>query len=474
MARPSTSDMADVLRIAHARAQEYLDSLPDRPVFPRVPFDEVLRAFSAPLPDDGEPAAAIIDALAAAVELAAVASTSPRYFGYVIGGTLPAALAADWLTGAWDQNAGLWSATPAAAAVEQVVAGWVVELLDLPASSSVGFVTGCQMANFTCLAAARHAVLRRAGWNVETDGLQGAPRVSVVASSEAHVTIHGALKMLGLGTNAIVPVETDGEGRMIVAKLRDALRDVDGPAIVCTQAGNVNTGAFDPIAEIVETAHEKDAWVHVDGAFGLWAAVSPSRSRHVKGVSTADSWATDAHKWLNVPYDSGLAIVAHPEDHFGAMSLKAEYLEKTASALREPLDWVPEFSRRARGFALWAGLRSLGRRGLSEMIDRCCDLATRAAELLRREPGIEILNDVVVNQTLIRFHGDDPAGDDKLTRDVITRVQDARVCWLSGTRWHEMEAMRFSVSNWSTTERDIEMTVESIVTCYGEARGERR
>ncbi|MFA6954495.1 MAG: aminotransferase class V-fold PLP-dependent enzyme [Thermoanaerobaculia bacterium] len=474
MSRPSTSDLPGVLRLAHERAQAYLDTLPERPVSPRASFDEALRAFSAPLPDEGEPAEEVIATLASAGELAAVASSSPRFFGYVIGGTLPASIAADWLTSAWDQNAGLWSATPSASAAEQVVAGWVTDLLGLPATASVGFVTGCQMANFTCLAAARHAVLRKAGWNVEIDGLQGAPRIRIVASAEAHVTIHGALKMLGLGTGSIVPVETDAQGRMIASKLREALERVDGPTIVCTQAGNVNTGAFDPIEEIVEAAHAKGAWVHVDGAFGLWAAVTTSRRHLVNGVATADSWATDAHKWLNVPYDSGLAIVAHPEDHFGAMSLKAEYLEKTATALREPLDWVPEFSRRARGFALWAALRSLGRRGVTEMIDRGCDLAALTAELLRKEPGIEIVNDVVVNQTLIRFHGDDPADDDRLTRDVITRVQEDRVCWLSGTRWHDMEAMRFSVSNWSTTEQDIEMTVESIVRCYREARGERR
>lgn len=473
MSRPSTSDLTEILRIAHDRSLTYLDSLPERPVFPRASFEEALALFEAPLPDDGEPANEVIEALARAGELSAVASSSPRYFGYVIGGTLPAAIAADWLTSAWDQNGGLWSATPAASAAEQAVAPWILDLLGLPSTASVGFVTGCQMANFTCLAAARHAVLRRAGWNVETDGLHGAPRIRVVASAEAHVTIHGALKMLGLGTGAIVPVETDGEGRMIEAKLREALRGVDGPLIVCTQAGNVNTGSFDPIAGIVEAAHEKNAWVHVDGAFGLWAAVSPTRAHLVRGVATADSWATDAHKWLNVPYDSGIAIVAHPEAHFGAMSLKAEYLEKTSTALREPLDWVPEFSRRARGFALWAGLRSLGRRGLTEMIDRCCDLAVLAAELLRKEPGIEILNDVVVNQTLIRFHGDDPSGDDRLTREVITRVQEDRVCWLSGTRWHDKEAMRFSVSNWSTTDRDIEKTVESIVRCYRQVRGQR-
>lgn len=474
MARPSTSDLPSVLALAHERALAYLASIPERPVFPRVSLEEALRAFELPLPDEGEPASAVIEALATAGELAAVASSSPRYFGYVIGGTLPAAVAADWLTSAWDQNAGLWSATPAASAVEQVVAGWIIDLLGLPAGSSVGFVTGCQMANFTCLAAARHAVLRRAGWNVETDGLHGAPRIRVIASAEAHVTIHGALRMLGLGTAVIEPVETDAQGRMVAAKLRDALRGVEGPTIVCTQAGNVNTGAFDPIAEIVEAAHEKNAWVHVDGAFGLWAAVSPSREHLVKGVASADSWATDAHKWLNVPYDSGLAIVAHAEDHFGAMSLKAEYLEKTATSLREPLDWVPEFSRRARGFALWAALRSLGRHGLTEMIDRGCALARLAGELLAREPGIEILNDVVLNQTLIRFHGDDLAGDDQLTRDVIVRAQDERTCWLSGTRWHDKEAMRFSVSNWSTTERDIEMTVASIVRCYREARSERQ
>lgn len=256
---------------------------------------------------------------------------------------------------------------------------------------------------------------------------------------------------------------------MIAKAFREAIAGLDGPTIVCTQAGNVNSGAFDPIDEIVDAAHEKGAWVHVDGAFGLWAAVSAKRRHLVRGVDKADSWATDAHKWLNVPYDSGIAIIAHPEDHFSAMSLKAAYLEKEETD-REPLDWVPEFSRRARGFPIWAAIRVLGRKGLEEMIDRGSDLAARVAEKLGAVEGVEVLTTPYVNQALFRFHGPDPAGDDKLTRDVIRRVQADRVCWLSGTNWHGQEAMRFSVSGWSTTERDIDMTVESIVRCFEAAK----
>ncbi len=467
---------AALLELVQKRATRFLASLPERPVFPRVGPEAVRARLAGPLPDTGQAPAEVLRRLADAGDEAAVASAGPRFFGFVIGGSLPVALGADWLTSAWDQNAGLYVAAPVPTVAEEVAAGWLLEVLRLPRTASVGFVTGCQMANFSCLAAARHAVLRQAGWDVERDGLQGAPRVRVVAGAEAHVTIHGALKMIGLGTGAIVEVPTDGQGRMDARKLRAAMRGLDGPVIVCAQAGNINTGAFDPFSEIVDAAHERSAWVHVDGAFGLWAAASPRRRELLAGGERADSWATDAHKWLNVPFDSGLAIVAHPEAHFGAMSLKAEYLEKSDGSVRDPLDWTPEFSRRGRGVAVWAALASLGRRGVEELVDRCCDHAVRFAELLAAEPGIEVLNDVVLDQALVRFHPTpgrtegDAAAADALTREVVRRVQEERVCWLSGTRWQGRDAMRISVVNWSTTTADVERSAESIVRSYRAAR----
>ena len=486
---PSDPDApAALLDLVRERATRYLESLPERPVFPRVRPGDVRARLDGPLPAAGEAPAAVLRRLADAGDAAAVASAGPRYFGFVIGGALPVALGADWLTSVWDQNAGLYVAAPVPTVAEEVAARWLLELFGLPARSSVGFVTGGQMANFTALAAARHAVLRRSGWDDERDGLQGAPRVRVVAGEEAHVTIHGALQMLGLGSGAIVEVPTDGQGRVIAAQLRDALRGHDGPTIVCAQAGNVNTGAVDPLAEVIDAAHEGAAWVHVDGAFGLWAAASPRRRGLLAGIERADSWATDAHKWLNVPYDCGLAIVADPEAHFGAMSLKAEYLEKSDGTARDPLDWTPEFSRRGRGVAVWAALASLGRDGVAALVDRCCDHAARFAELLGREPGIEVLNEVVLNQVLVRFHpesrlaneepatdapGADAPGADALTRDVVRRVQEDRVCWLSGTRWRGRDAMRISVSNWSTTAADVERSVDSIRRCYLAARAPR-
>jgi len=467
----SSAGVAALLTQARDAAVKYLESLPERPVFPAPSFEAIRNLYGGALPETGRPAAEVVRDLAAAGEASVVASAGPRYFGYVIGGSIPAALAADWLTSTWDQNAGLWSATPAASAVEEVVVRWILDLLGLPPASGVGIVTGCQMANFTCLAAARHGVLRRAGWNVEADGLAGAPRIQVVAGAEAHVTIHGALRMLGLGTSSIISVPSDAQGRMVAGELVKTLAGLEGPVIVCAQAGNVNTGSFDPIEEIVRAAETKKAWVHVDGAFGLWAAASPKRKHLLRGIAGADSWATDAHKWLNVPYDSGIAIVKSAEDHFGAMSLKADYIEKSVNESREPLDWVPEFSRRGRGFALWAAIRNLGRSGIAEMIDRGADLAKFAAEKLSKEAGVEILAEIVLNQALIRFHGKNAEKDDELTREVVRRVQEDRVCWLSGTRWQGKEAMRFSVCNWSTTEKDVERSVESILKCYRAARG---
>ena len=344
-----------------------------------------------------------------------IASGSPRYFGFVIGGTYPVALAADWLAATWDQNAGIYATAPVPAVVEEVAAKWLLDLFDLPRESGVGFVTGCQMASFTCLAAARHAVLRRTGWDVEADGLPGAPRINVVASSESHVTIDVALRYLGLGTRSVHRVETDALGRMRADGLCALLAALDGPTIVCAQAGNVNTGAFDPLREIGEIANARGAWLHVDGAFGLWARASRVHGSLADGIELADSWATDAHKWLNVPYDCGVAIVRHREDQRAAMTSAAAYLIQSAGAERDAVDWVPEFSRRARGIPVYATLRTLGYEGVEELVDRCCARAQQMAALLADEPGIELLSDVVLNQVLVRF-----ADDDATTRAVVT------------------------------------------------------
>jgi glutamate/tyrosine decarboxylase-like PLP-dependent enzyme len=355
--------------------------------------------------------------------------------------------------------------------VEEVTGAWLIDLLDLPADASVGFVTGCHMANFTALAAARHELLRRAGWDVEADGLQGAPRLRVIVGDEVHVSVVGALRMLGVGARQIERVAADDQGRLKPAALESALAGARGPTIVCAQAGNVNSGAFDPLDSIADLTSRHQAWLHVDGAFGLWAAVSGALRHHVNGIERADSWATDAHKWLNVPYDSGLVFTAHPAAHRATMSLTAAYLMRSTEEPREPMDWTPESSRRARGFAVYAALRSLGRSGVADMIDRCCRLARRFADRLRQEPTIRILNEVVLNQVLVRF---EPRSGDAgaFTRAVVGRVQREGTCWMAGTRWHELDAMRISISNWSTTEEDIERSAQAILACArAEAEG---
>ena len=346
------------------------------------------------------------------------------------------------------------------------MAGWLVEIFGLPATASVGLVTGCQMANFTGLAAARHAVLRRFGWDVEQDGLIGAPGLRVILGAQAHFTIFSALRMLGIGVRRVTEVPTDAEGRMRPSALRPALRASRAPTIVCAQTGNVNTGACDPIGEIAELAHDNGAWVHVDGAFGLWAAASPELRRHVAGLAKADSWATDAHKWLNVPFDSGIAIVADAESHRAALTVRAAYLVQASGAERDGLDWTPEASRRARAFTLYAALRTLGRRGVAHLVERSCGLARLMAECLAAEPGIRILNDVVLNQVLVGF--DAPAGRDAdaLTSATIARIQREGECWLGGTRWGSREAARISVSNWSTTEKDIRRAAAAIIDAF--------
>jgi glutamate/tyrosine decarboxylase-like PLP-dependent enzyme len=460
------TERRDLLGRTADLAADFLERLPDRPVWPPVDLAELRASLGGPLPDRGEGPDRVIESLARDAEPGLVGTAGPRYFGFVVGGGVPAALAADWLTSAWDQNAGLYALSPAAAVVEEVAAAWLIDVFGLPEGSSVGFVTGATMANFTAIAAGRHAVLERVGWNVEEDGLVGAPPIAVVVGDEAHVTIFVSLQMLGLGRARVHRVAADEQGRMRPDALRATLARIDGPTIVCAQAGNVNTGAFDPLPEIVAAVRERpNAWLHVDGAFGLWAAAVPELAHRVAGLAGADSWTTDSHKWLNVPYDSGIVIVRDVAAHHAAMTLGAAYYVETAGGERDSYNWVPESSRRARGFSVYAALRSLGRAGLAEMIDRCCVLARRMADGLRGAPGVTILNDVVLNQVLVRFDPPDGGDADAFTRAVIAAVQADGTCWLGGTTWHGMAAMRISVSNWSTTEADADLSIEAILRC---------
>jgi glutamate/tyrosine decarboxylase-like PLP-dependent enzyme len=459
----SVSDHDPVLKEAFEQASRFLAGLRQRPAWAQASREELRAALGGALPEEGGDPRRVIEDLARAADPGLVASAGPRYFGFVVGGSLPAAVAADWLTSAWDQNAGLYVLGPAAAVVEEVAAGWLLDLLGLPKGCSVGFVTGCQMANYTGLIAARHAVLERTGWNVEEAGLAGAPAVRMVVGAQAHVTIFTAFRMLGLGSRDVIRVEADGQGRMRPDALRKVLAAGDGPVIVCAQAGDVNTGAFDPFEEIVDVLRGRNAWLHVDGAFGLWAGACPERRDLLKGVDGADSWATDAHKWLNVPYDSGIAIVKDPAAHRAPFAASASYLVQTRGAERDPQDYTPEFSRRARGFTVYAALRSLGRRGIADLVLRLCLRAQRLAERLGRQPGIRILNEVVLNQVLVRFQPPGVADPDAFTKTVIARVQRDGTCWLGGTRWRDQQAMRVSVSNWSTSDEDIDRSADAIL-----------
>jgi glutamate/tyrosine decarboxylase-like PLP-dependent enzyme len=447
-------DVRDLLRRTADLAADFLESLDDRPVFPAVSVEELRRSLGGPLQAEPTDPAEVIEHLAAAAGPGVVGIPSGRYFGFVIGGSVPAALAADWLTSAWDQNAGLYVGGPAASVVEEVVRKWVVDLLGLPRDASVGFVTGTQMGSVTALAAARFRVLEQRGWDVGRDGLAGAPRIRVLVGDKRHVTVDRALRLLGLG--APEAVTADSEGRMDVDALQAALARADGaPTIVCAQAGEVNTGAFDDFVAIADAAEAAGAWLHVDGAFGLWAAAS-ERLRHlVRGAEHAQSWITDAHKWLNVPYDSALVLCADPAAHRAAMTVTASYLVQDGSAVRDQVDWVPEFSRRARGFAIYAALRSLGRNGLAELVERTCACARRFADGIVELDGAELLNEVVLNQVLFRFD------TDARTDAVLRAVQDAGDVWMSGTTWDGRRAIRLSVSNWQTGDEEIDLALES-------------
>jgi glutamate/tyrosine decarboxylase-like PLP-dependent enzyme len=448
----------DVLSDATRLAHEFFEGLPSRHVGPTADLAELRSRLARPLTDDGEDPRMVIEDLARDVDPGLVASGGPRYFGYVIGGALPVAVAADWLTSAWDQNGGGFTAAPSLSVAEEVVSGWIRELLGLPERCGIGLVTGCQMAHFTCLAAARHAVLRDVGYDVDAYGLSGAPEVLVIATEAAHISVPVACRMLGLGAERVRFVPTDEQGRMSAAGVERELAGWNGPAIVCAQAGDVNAGSFDAIGDIVDVCRAHGAWCHIDGAFGLWAAVSPTRRSLIEGVERADSWATDGHKWLNVPYDCGIAAVADAAAHRAAMTSTSPYIPSHDDDSPWGLDWTPEFSRRARGVPLYAAIRFLGRSGIADLVDRCCDYATRMADRLSAGDGVEIVNDVVLNQVLVRF-----AGDDDTTDAVIQRVQQDGTCWLGGSTFKGEAVMRISIVGWQTTEEDIDRSADAIL-----------
>jgi glutamate/tyrosine decarboxylase-like PLP-dependent enzyme len=445
-----TSDIESLWTQAAQRAIDYRNSLGQRRVSPHASaLPELVAQLGGKLPEGPAPARQVLDLLDRFGSPATMASSGSRFFGFVIGGSLPATVAASWLATAWDQNTGLLVAAPATTLLEQIALDWILEILDLPRDSAGAFVTGGQIANFTALAAARHSVLAKLGWDVESRGLFGAPEIPVIVGADAHITIFKALAMLGLGRDRVIKVPIDAQGRLRV----DALPKVAMPAIVCLQHGNVNSGAFDPAAPIIEWARQSDSWVHVDGAFGLWARAAPARAVLARDAELADSWATDAHKWLNVPYDCGIAIVRDPTALRGAMGTGAAYLQE--SAVREPMQFTPELSRRARGVEVWAALKALGRSGVADLVEGCCAHATRFAEGLRKA-GFEVLNDVVLNQVLVSF------GSDEQTHAVIARIQEDGTCWCGGTQWQGRAAMRISVSSWATTTADVDASLDAI------------
>jgi glutamate/tyrosine decarboxylase-like PLP-dependent enzyme len=449
-------------------ARTHLDSLPDRPVWPREPYATLVDRARTPLQDEPIDAEKVVDELATWVEPGLTATPGSRFYGFVIGGAVPAALAADWLTSAWDQNAGLNSVAPAAAAAETVAAEWLLDLLGLPAESTVGYATGGTMANYSCLAAGLHAVLDRAGWDVNRQGLVGAPPVRVVVGADRHGSVDLSVRYLGLGTDAIVPVAADDQGRIDPEALavelgRGTGSAGKGPTIVCLQAGEVHTGAFDPFPEAIAAARDAGAWVHVDGAFGLWALASESTAALAAGVEAADSWATDAHKTLNVPYDCGIAIVRDREAHLATFGSRAAYL--IGDETPEPSDTVPELSRRARGFTVWAALRSLGRRGVADLVRGLHERATQMADGIRAIPGATVLGDVVFTQVIVAFD------DDETTGEVGRRLLADGTAVITPSQWRGRAVQRISLSNWSTTPADVDRTVDALRRIAADVRG---
>ncbi|WP_240975203.1 pyridoxal phosphate-dependent decarboxylase family protein [Paraburkholderia aromaticivorans] len=466
------SDSSAALETAYRHALRFHEARHSQPPAASADFNALLEAFGGPTPETGAPAAEVIERLVVAAEPGLMGTAGARFFSWVVGGSHPVGVAADWLTSVWGQNAGCYQGAPAGAVAEQVAAQWLVDILHLPRECSVGFTTGATMSNFVCLAAARGALLRRVGWDVELDGMFGAPPITVCIGDDAHASVLASLRYLGFGERRVVRIATDEAGRMKVAALRVALARCPGPLIVIAQAGHIMTGAFDPIDDIATLTQARGGWLHVDGAFGLWARASPARAHLARGFDRADSWATDAHKWLQAPYECGCAFVRDADAHRRAMTIGASYLPDAGDAIRDPLHYAPELSRRARGFALWALLRAFGREGVAAMIERHCVLAGRMAQRLAVVPGIEILNEVALNQFVVQFGAGEAAQQhDALTVETIARIQAAGVCHAAGARWRGREVMRVSVISWPTTEEDIDRAADSMIAAWRGVRG---
>lgn len=460
-------DPDDVFSRAHHHALAFRRGLDDSPQRPTADYRVMLDRFAQTLPDAGQPGPAVIDDLMARIRPGLAAMVGRRFFGWVMGASHPVGVAADWMVSAFGQNAGNHVASPASAAAEAVTAGWLLELLSLPREASIGFVTGATVANFVCLAAARNAVLRTADWDVEADGLFGAPPITVLIGADAHATVFSALQFLGLGSNRVLRLPTDAQGRIRPAEFAERAKAISGPSIVILQAGQINTGAFDPFAELIPAAKAAGAWVHVDGAFGLWARAAPNYAALTQGIEGADSWATDGHKWLQTPYDLGFAIVRDAEAHRRAMTIAASYLPAVAESERDPSHYVPELSRRARGLPAYAMIRHLGRGGIADMVERHCRLAARLADRLRQVEGIAIANDVVLNQIAVRFGAGlaDEAADE-LTRRTIAALQAGGVAFAGGAQWRGRWIMRLSVISFPTTEADIDRAADAIIAAW--------
>lgn len=463
------------LDAAHQAALRWLESRDSRRIRPEVDFDKILSMIDGPVPNHGQDAVAVVSELVDTVEPGLIDMGSGKFFGWVIGGSQPAGIAAEWLVSTWDQNACMASVTPAMSAIEQVTARWILEMLEFPTNCGVGFVTGGQMANFVCLAAARGAVLRERDWDVEARGLTGAPSISVIGGQERHHTIDKALRLLGLGEQSLTSIGVDSQGRLNPEELRRVLDASDDPLIVCAQAGQINTGAvddFEAITEVIETARSRrrrnDIWLHIDGAIGLWGRVSPKLKPQFRSCEKADSWSTDAHKWLNTPYDCGVAIVRDENAHRRAMSMRADYLP-APDENRSPLDWTPELSRRARATAVYATIRQLGQSGIVEMIERCCEMARLMAVELSAHDGVEVVNEVTLNQVLVRLRDQDDRCDPH-TPAVLQKVQEQGECFPTGTMWNREPAIRISVCNWSTNEVDVRESVDAIVSTHNSIR----
>lgn len=466
------SDLAALFARAAEIGAAYRDQIAETPQRPDATYVEMRARFTGPVPETGGDPAAILEEMVALAAPGLNATTGPRFFGWVIGGSHPAGVAADMVVSAWGQNAGNHAGMPAASAVEAQAADWLLDLLDLPRSASVGFVTGATMANFVGVAAARGEILRRAGWNVEADGLIGAPPITVILGDDAHATVYNALRLAGLGAGRAILVPTDANGAMIASEAEKIIAAAEGPTLVVAQAGQLNTGAFDPFPAIADALAGKNAWLHVDGAFGLWARAADDLKHLAKGLERADSWAVDGHKQLQTPYDCGYAIVKHPDAHRRAMSIETSYLPPSSAAERDPSQLVPELSRRARGFATWATIKAFGRQGVADMVSGCCALARRLAGRLNQEPDIRVVHDVILNQVAIRFGTDrDPADADALVDALIAKTRADGVCFVGPANWRGERIVRVSVSSYVTTQADIDRTADALIAAWRAVRG---